>query len=157
MPDEPIKTDDEQTTDYIAAIAELKDKSVPKEQYLKLKEENTKLLKSLINGETLEGVEQPSRTDVAELRKQLYSGEVELSDIDYLKKSLELRSALIEQGERDPFLPFGEKITPTNEDIEAAERCAKIVQECIDYANGDNSILINELQRVMIDTGPKGR
>lgn len=152
---EEITQPDEQQDDYIAAIAELKEKSVPREQYAKLKEENAKLLRSLINGETIEGVDQSSIPDVAELRKQLFDGEAELTNLEYVTKALELRETLISQGERDPFLPYGEKIAPTKEDEEAAGRVARVLQECVDYAQGDSSIFTNELQRVMIDTAPK--
>ena len=156
MPDE-TNPNEQQEIDYIAAITELRDKSVPKEQYAKLKEENSKLLKSLINGEAIESVEQLSRPDVTELRKQLFDGEAELTNLDYVAKALALRAELIEQGNIDPFLPYGEKIAPTNEDIEAADRVAKVLQECVDYANGDSIVFTNELQRVMIDTAPSSR
>lgn len=143
--------------DYVAAIQELRDKSVPKEQYTKLKEENAKLLKSLINGETIEGGATPSAPDIGELRKVLFNGDAQLTNLDYITKTLELRDELIAQGKPDPFLPYGEKIAPTNEDIEAANRVAKVLKECVDYADGDSSIFTNELQRVMIDTAPRGR
>lgn len=146
---------DDKNTDYIAALAELREKSVPKEQYAELKAENARLLKSLINGETIEGQTEQPGADVAELRKQLFSGETELTNLDYVTHALALRDALIADGKPDPFLPYGEKITPTNEDIEAAERVAKVLQECVDYADGDSAIFTSELQRVMIDTGPK--
>lgn len=141
--------------DYVAAIQELRDKSVPKEQYAKLKEENAKLLKSLINGETIEGAAAEEQTDVSEIRKQLFNGEAQMTNLEYVTKALELRDALIADGKPDPFLPYGEKIAPTNEDIEAANRVAKVLKECVDYADGDSLIFTNELQRVMVDTAPK--
>lgn len=149
-------TPQDENVDYIQAIQELKSNSVPKEQYSKLKEKNAKLLKSLINGEQIESGAVPEKTDMAELRKTLYSG-AELPNLDYVKKTLELRDAIIDQGGRDPFLPWGEKISPTNDDIEAANRVAKVLKECVDYADGDSALFTNELQRVMIDTGPKRR
>lgn len=155
MADETIRTEEQQETDYIAAITELREKTVPKEQYAKLKEENSKLLKSLINGEAIEGIEDTSTPDVSELRTQLFGGEAELNNLEYVTKALELRNALIAEGKPDPFLPYGEKIAPTNEDIEAADRVAKVLQECVEYADGDSTIFTNELQRVMVDTSPK--
>ena len=41
------------TADYIEAIKEIKQNSVPKSEYAKLKEENKKLLDSIINGADL--------------------------------------------------------------------------------------------------------
>lgn len=153
MADE-TRTDDQQEIDYIAAIKELRDNSIPKEQYNKLKAENSQLLRSLINGEKIEGIDETEIPDVCELRKQLFSGEAELNNLEYVTKALELRDALIADGKPDPFLPYGEKIAPTNEDIEAANRVSKVLQECVDYADGDSTIFTNELQRVMIDTAP---
>lgn len=144
----------EQEVDYVAAIKELKDNSVPREQYAKLKEENAKLLKSLISGETVEGVPASNKTSISELRKQLYSGETELTNLEYVAKSLELREQLIANGEPDPLIPIGHRIAPTNEDIEAANRVAQILKECVEYADGDSSIFTSEEQRRMIDVAP---
>lgn len=144
--------------DYVAAIQELKDKSVPKEQYAKLKEENAKLLKSLINGETIEATEADSSPDIAQLRKDLFSGEGELTNLEYVSKALELRDALIEKGERDPFLPFGHNIAPTPQDIEAANRVAKVMKECVEAADGDSALFTSLLQRETMEAAiPKAR
>ena len=158
MADEIVNQEAESTeVDYVAAIKELKDSTVPKNQYEKLKEENKKLLQSLINGESIEGAEASSVPDVKELRKELFNGDAQLTNLEYVTKALELRDQLIAEGKPDPFLPYGEKIAPTNEDVEAANRVAKVLKECVDYADGDSSIFTNELQRVMIDTAPRAR
>lgn len=143
--------------DYIEALKEMKKNTVSKEAYEKLQGENKKLLQSLINGETIEGVEAPEAVDVSKLRKELFSTDANLSNLDYVTKALQLRDELIAQGKPDPFLPYGHQIAPTNEDIEAANRVAKVLQECIDYADGDSSIFTNELQRVMVDTAPRAK
>lgn len=144
--------------DYVAAIQELRDKSVPKEQYEKLKGENAKLLKSLINGETIEATEAASSPDIAQLRKDLFSGEGELTNLEYVSKALELRDALIEKGERDPFLPFGHNIAPTPQDIEAANRVAKVMKECVEAADGDSALFTSLLQRETMEAAiPKAR
>ena len=65
MADEIVDKETESTeVDYVAAIKELKDNTVPKNQYAKLKEENKKLLQSLINGESIGGAEASSVPDV---------------------------------------------------------------------------------------------
>lgn len=157
--EEEVKNQADETAepDYVATIQELRNNTVPKEQYAKLKEENRRLLQSVINGEQMEGVAAPEKTDVQELRKELFGGEAEMSNLEYVTKALALRDELIAQGKPDPFLPIGMKIAPTNEDIEAANRVAKVLKDCVDYADGDSSIFTNELQRVMVDTGPRGR
>ena len=59
------------------------------------------------------------------------------------------------RGETDPFLPVGKRIVPEQSDIEAANRVAEHLRECIEIANGDSAVFTNELQRRMIDTLPR--
>ena len=142
------------TNQYIEAIREMKQNSVSKEAYEKLKEENKQLLDSLINGKQVEIKQTKEPVDVAMLRKKLFNDTQPLSNLDYASNALELRDALIEQGEMDPFLPYGQNISPTDEDIQKAEKVATIMRECIEYAEGDSELFTNELQRRMIDSMP---
>lgn len=149
------KPDD--TTDYIEAIKEIKENSVDKSLYEELREKNKQLIKALATGQTLEE-EKKEPVDIKKLRAELYSEESDLSNLEYAKKTLELRDALIARGDRDPFLPWGEKIIPTQQDVEAANRVYEVMKECIEYADGDNAVFTNELQRRTIDvTLPKRR
>ena len=150
MTDEEKKVEtgkvDDMTQDYVAAIKELKENSVDRSKYDALKAENKKLLDSIVNGQQVEeqGNESTQREpDV--IRKELFGKEH--SNLEYAKLMLELRNSLISKGERDPFLPYGEQISPTAEDIEKAEKAAQIYQECIDYAEGDSKLFTQELQR----------
>lgn len=156
MEDKELTNVSEQETvndsnDYIEAIREIKQNSVDKAKYNQLKEENQRLLKSLVNGETIQQEAQP--VDIAAIRKELFSTDADYNNLDYMTKVMALRDTLIEKGEKDPFLPWGDKITPSQEDVDTAERVASIVKECIDYAEGDSMAFTNELQRRMIDTG----
>ena len=90
------------------------------------------------------------------MRAELFGSENEFSNLDYWTKALQLRSAVIEGGGVDPFLPYGKNIAPTNEDIETANRVAKVVAECIEYAEGDSAVFTNELQRRTVEA-PKRR
>lgn len=137
--------------DYITAINEMKKTTVPKEKYEKLAEENKRLLESLVAGEKLEPKEE-EKIDVNALRKELYSGECELNNLEYVDKTLKLRKALIDAGERDPFLPIGDKVDITSETVEKAETVAQVLQECVDFAEGDSGIFTAELQRRTKDT-----
>lgn len=145
-------TQENENVDYIQAIQELKNNTVSKDQYAKLKEENSKLLKSLINGDPMDADQLPEKPDIDKLRNELFSGEPHMLNLDYVTKALELRDAVIEQGGTDPFLPVGSKITPDNNDIECANRVAEVLKDCVDYAQGDSLVFTNELQRRMIDT-----
>lgn len=145
------------TNNYIEAIKEMKANSVDKAAYDKLKEENKQLLDALINGGQVTQELQKEPVDIDSLRKRLFGGEAELSNLDYMKTALELREALLDQGSPDPFLPYGQNIAPTDEDIRTADRVAEAIKSCIDYADGDSEIFTNELQRIMVDTSPVKR
>ena len=136
---------EDMTPDYLEAIKDLKQKSVDRTEYEKLKAENKKLLDSIVNGQTIDVEAQPQARDVNEIREELFNHEH--TNLDYVKLMLELRSTLIAKGERDPFLPYGSQIAPTIEDEEKAEKAAQIYQECIDYADGDPKLFTQELQR----------
>ena len=57
----------------------------------------------------------------------------------------------MDDGGIDPFLPIGNRISPTKEDIETANRVAEAFQSCIDYAEGDSQLFTQELQRITND------
>jgi hypothetical protein len=153
MNDEKVtETATEENIDYIAVIEEMKANSVKKELYQKLKDENTRLLNTLVSGGQLEAPVE--KVDVNELRKELYGNGQAMSNLDYWTKTMKLREALMEEGKQDPFAPQGKNIAATDEDLAAAERVAQGIQHCIDVAEGDNLVFTNELQRIMIDTAP---
>lgn len=137
---------EDMTPDYLAAINELKQNSVDRSKYDELKAENKKLLDSIVNGQAIEVMaSEPKVREVAEIREELFNHEH--SNLDYVKLALELRSTLMSKGEPDPFIPVGKQISPTREDIEAADRVAQVYQECIDYADGDSALFTQELMR----------
>lgn len=142
---------DEVTQDYLTTIKELKQNSVDKSKYEQLRLENKRLLDSIVNGQELDLPKQDEMKSVKELRDTLFNGEQELSNLDFVKNALELRSALISEGKPDPFLPVGNQISPTDYDIQTAEKVAQVLQECVDYADGDSSVFTNELQRRTTD------
>ena len=136
---------EDMTPDYLAAIKELKQNSVDRSDYDKLKAENKKLLDSIVNGQTVEVESGPKYREVSQIRDELFNNEH--NNLEYITLALELRNTLIAEGEPDPFLPAGKQISPTREDIEAAERCAQVYQECVDYAEGDSALFTQELMR----------
>ena len=143
-------TVEDNTQDYLAAIKELKEKSVDRSEYDKLRAENKKLIDAVVNGQP--GQEEPvvskhSKEQIDDLRNELFNSPKELNNLEYITKAMELREALIENGEPDPFLPVGKQISPTRDDIEGAEKVAQVYKECIEYAEGDSEVFTNELMR----------
>ena len=145
---------EDNTNDYIDQIKKLKESSVSKDDYNKLKADNKKLIDALANGTQLEGKVEPKIDAVEkinELRTKLFGKGNNLNNLEYCDTALQLREALIENGNRDPFLPFGHNVVTTESDNESAERVASVLKECIEYADGDSDIFTNELQRRTVD------
>ena len=143
-------TVEDNTQDYLAAIKELKEKSVDRSEYDKLRAENKKLIDAVVNGQP--GQEEQvsvkhSKEQIDELRNDLFNSPRELNNLEYITKAMELREALMENGEPDPFLPVGKQISPTRDDLEGAEKVAQVYRECIEYAEGDSEVFTNELMR----------
>lgn len=143
--------EDDMDQDYISALNEMKKNTVSKDKYQKLLEENRKLLKNVVNTPYNEEEQQQEEKpkDLNLLRKDLFNQEH--SNLEYAQKALELRDELIKQGQRDPFLPYGQNISPDKNDVECAERVATVLKECIDFADGDSELFTNELSRRMVD------
>lgn len=142
------------SADLINAIKEIKQNSVPREQYEKLQNENRELLDSLINGGQVEMIDTTTKPSIEQLRKDLFSKEATekgMSNLEFIEKSLALREAIIENGGIDPFLPVGKGVEITRDDYEAAEFTAQQFKECIDIAKGNSEIFTNELMRRTID------
>ena len=138
-------TVEDNTQDYLDAIKDLKQNSVDRSEYEKLKAENKKLIDAVVNGQASSEQDEKTYRDIDVIREELFNHEH--PNLDYMKLALELRNTLIAKGERDPFLPYGAQIAPTVEDEEKAEKAAQIYQECIDYADGDPKLFTQELQR----------
>lgn len=142
---------DDTAPDYIATIQQLRDSTVSKEQYQKVKDENQRLLKTLVEGGQLEQSSTAQDTmSIDELRNNLMHKE--MTNLEYWQTALDLRKKLMDKGQKDPFLPWSKDYVPTEQDIATAQRVADVVSQCIDYADGDSSIFTNELQRVTVDT-----
>lgn len=141
-----------QETDYISVINELKANTVPLDKFNKVKDENKRLLDSLVRGDSISQEQVKPRPSMEDLRRDLYgSGSDSLTNLDYWTKTLELREQIIESGKEDPFVPQGHNIVATEEDRAAAQRVADVVKHCIDVADGDSLVFTNELQRRTAD------
>ena len=141
---------EDNTQDYLAAIKELKENSVDRSEYDKLRAENKRLIDAVVNGQPGQEeqvVVKHTKEQIDELRNDLFNSPRELNNLEFITKTMELREALMENGEPDPFLPVGKQISPTRDDIEGAEKVAKVYKECIEYAEGDSEVFTNELMR----------
>ena len=141
----------ESESDIVKAYAELKKNSVSIEEYNKLKAEKDEIIKSVIDGDgSTPGNGQstpPEEVDIPALRGELYGEHsAKLSNLEYCKKTLKLRKAVIEKEGYDPFLPHGANIKPDSDDIEKANNVADVMEQCIEEADGNSEVFTALLQ-----------
>lgn len=134
--------------EYIDTINELKANSVSKEKYDQLVEEKKGLIEALKNGQQIQMVNEEPEVNIDELRQELYGDpDKPMTNLEYVTKTLKLRQAILDKGEMDPFLPNGSEYKYDQSDADKAEYVAKVMQECVDYADGDDQLFTNELMR----------
>lgn len=150
-----IESVEDSTQKYLDTINELKQNTVSKEKYEKILEENRQLLSNIVNGVENTKKEE-EKVDLNTLRKTLISPNS--TDLEIVKSALELRKEIMKNGGKDPFLPNSSNFQATNYEKERSEQIANIFQKCIETADGNNSVFINELNRITIDSPmPKRR
>lgn len=138
--------------DPVQAINELKQNTVSKEEYNKVKAEKDKYLRALIEGSQVAD-EKKEPVDIDALRKSLFTED--LDNLTFTKKALALRNELIDKEGIDIFVGKGNKYVPTQADYESAQRVADAFQSCVDIADGDSEIFTRELMRITNDVGPQ--
>lgn len=134
-------------SDYIDQINELKATTVSKADYEKLRNENKKLLNSLVKGDYEQESVVLSKPSNDELRRDLFNSKNEMTNLEYVTKALQLRNNILEETGKDIFVASNSVYTPTQESYECANRVAQVFEECIEYANGDSEVFTNELMR----------
>ena len=146
------KPEENSNLDLAKALKELRENSVSKEDYEKLKEENKKLVAEVINGEGGAGNGQATPphdldADIKAYREKLYGPKAsELSNLEFCETTLKLREAIIKRDGIDPFLPHGANIKPTDLDTQRAQAVADVMAECIKEADGDSGVFTALLQ-----------
>lgn len=139
------------TLDLAKAYKELKENSVSKEDYEKVKKEKDDIIAQVINGGGASGNGQGTPTeekvDIEQLRDELYGPHgQELSNLQVIEKTLKLRKAVMAKDGIDPFLPVGANIKPTDFDAERAQAVADVLEDCVKEANGDSGVFTAILQ-----------
>lgn len=138
---------------YINAIQELRNNTVSKELYNKVVQENNSLINTLTTGGTVVADGNlPKKKTSEECRQALWGKNPPKTQCEYVERALELRQAVLEETGEDCFVPKGHHLQPSPQAYESGERTARIYRECLDYANGDDEVFINELNRRMVDS-----
>ena len=135
--------------EYINQIKDLKEKTVSREEYDRIKNDNKELAKALINGTgaNIPGItKQEEKPDLDDLRKKLFTKKSK-NDLEYFTNLLALRDGVMADGQPDPFLPINREFRATAQDEADAERIATQIKEAIEYADGDPAVFSNDLRR----------
>lgn len=135
--------------EYINQIKDLKEKTVSREEYERIKNDNRELAKALINGTgaNIPGITKPEeKPDLDDLRKKLFTKKSK-NDLEYFTNLLALRDGVMADGQPDPFLPINREFRATAQDEADAERIATQIKEAIEYADGDPAVFSNDLRR----------
>lgn len=153
MPDEILENQPGEgqnpNQNYIDAINNLRQNSVPRTDYDKLKAENQQLLDALVNGTEIEVPEEEKRP-LADLRKELFAPNADFSNLEYAERVLDLRDRVLEEEGVDVFVAQNTKDPQGAK--ESAERVANTLRECIQRANGNSNIFTAELQNRIVDS-----
>ena len=135
--------------EYINQINDLREKTVSREEYERIKNDNKELAKALINGTgaNIPGITKPEeKPDLDDLRKKLFTKKSK-NDLEYFTNLLALRDGVMADGQPDPFLPINREFRATAQDEADAERIATQIKEAIEYADGDPAVFSNDLRR----------
>lgn len=143
----PAETVENDNLAYINAIQELKENSIDRKLYEKMKSERDALIVSLANGETLPTGEAIQERTLTECREDFVTKTN--SQCEYMEKVLALREAAMREGQPDPFIAEGHHLKPTQYNYQRGQEIADIYRECLDYAEGDDKVFMNEILRRM--------
>lgn len=139
------------TSQYISAINEMKQNSVSRDKYNKLKEDNRQLLDALINGGQIEvptAEEKKSAQElVNEFRELAGRKKNRPLDVEFSEKLLEVRDAFLEETGEDLFLPS----TPTDVDYKNAQDVESFLRTCLEAADGNNDVFEREMSRHLVE------
>ena len=149
----------QQTTQDTAAllkvIEDMQNSMVSKEQYEALQADNRKLVQSIANGARVSStVNEDTAVSAQELVNKMRSQGIttpELSNLEYVKTALQYRDAVLKEKGVDVFLPNGHTFVATETDIATAQHMADTLRECVDLADGNNTIFTAQLQSRLVD------
>lgn len=134
-----VETEKISADDYLANLQALKDSTVSKDEYNRLIEENKKLANALANGLPYDNDDkEEEKVDVDAVRKSFFSNHK--TNLSLFDDALKLRKAIMDEGGADPFLPTNPEYVWNQNDADKSEHIASVIQECVEYADGDPAV-----------------
>lgn len=137
---------------YIQAIAEMKQNSVSRDSYNKLKEDNKQLLEALING---------GQIDIPTAEEQTISAQEAIDnfhqlagrkkgkplDHEFANEWLKMRGIVLEEKGDDVFLPSN----PTDADYKNAADVEAFLSYLVEVSDGNNEVFEREMNRHLVE------
>ena len=145
--------------DYLDTIQTLKQTTVSRDDYLKLKQENRKLLDAVMSGTSVEQAASAPAKPRDEEIKELYSDifvKGEHSNLKFHEKLYRLCDLIEEETGKNPMVPWGfnGESPATPENISAAKRDREGIEALIENADGDSEYFTSQYHRLAIETTP---
>lgn len=141
---------EDENTDYIAALQEMKANTVSKDQYNKVKADNKRLLDAMLNNEQVE-VNSQAATVVRTPKEiaEAYFDET-LPNREKIKLALEYRDQVIltKGYAADPFVNQSEFSKPTQADYIEAQHVADGLKEILDNSVTDEEFIMEYNRQV---------
>lgn len=142
------ETVEDESYDVVSEINKIKENTVSKDEYNRLRAERDKYAKALIEGTQV--TEPKQAVPIADLREKLLNSD-SLSNLDYVQTALQLREAILEDTGEDIFVGKGSKLTPDDNDYLKAQQVADAFQHCVEVSDGNSEIFTRELMRITND------
>jgi hypothetical protein len=136
--------------DYIAAINELKQNTVSKDQYNKVINENKQLLQTLMDGGQVEIAEETNKPSLTELANKI-AGAKSMSNVEYIQTMCDYYDALVDAGYGDLAITVKHGGAYDEADKLAVERTINGLKEMLADADGDNNAFTALYQSVVRD------
>lgn len=142
-------------TDYVDIVKNLKENSVDKAKYDSLKAENKKLLEALASGQQIDTGTEDELGSREEYLKA-YKNNKFANDLEYWENFLNLRKATIAEYGKDPCVtgnygltPEGDRVEPAYGEEEAIQEAMDTIEGFIEEAQGDAAIFSTLMQSAL--------
>ena len=139
--------------DPISAINDIKQNTVSKTEYERVKAEKDKYLKALIEGSQVAD-EKKEPVDIAKLKEKFGNRDVPMTDLEYWQTSLALHESTLEQEGWNDYAQFNKTVPPTEDALKNADKLYKKMKEMVDEADGNAQVFKNLYQQRVIDNVP---
>jgi len=147
--------------DYLEAIKQLKENSVSKEDYDKLRDEHKKLLSSYLNGDNYESQddeekedEEPVKRSKEEILKSIneniarvFTEDNHLSNLENAKAIIKYHDDYMELTGEDPFANQGSQYESSSQDKISPQKTYDYLKNCIEESGGDERAFDVAFQR----------